>query len=815
MRKKPENSSPAKHQNVDSGSDPINSELNHIETSFMLLPGVDDALARNEQFLRVILQTSRDGFWMIDGRGRFVEVNQAYCSMSGYDRTEILQMSIPDIDADEEPQDTAARIKRIRENGHELFETRHRRRDGSLMSVEVSATYLEYDGGRFICFCRDISERLLIQQELTWELRVNSTLAAIFPALFSSDDITRMSLTILRLAQELTGSKDGYVGTIEPRTGSLVSYTLREMMKEGCEIEGEDRRIVFPKGPDGRYSALWGESLNSGRAFFSNDPGLHRASSGLPRGHVPIRNFLAVPVLLDAELVGQIALANCRHGYEDRHLNAVKRIAEHFAIAVQRNRDLERLRQAKLEAEAASRAKSLFLANMSHEIRTPMNAILGFAQLLESDSSLNPRQRREVETINRSGAHLLELLNDILEMSRIEAGGLQINNIPFSPAEMVADLESIFRPKTEDKGLEFIISADKLPAFVLGDRAKISQVLINLLSNAVKFTDRGFVALRLWIEQLDQESSMINLVGEVEDSGIGIRKEDRELLFKPFQQTSDGRKSGGTGLGLAISGELLKAMYGSITVSGKPGKGSLFKFKVLVKLTESEISAPQVKKGRIIGLDTGASDMRLLVVDDNAVNRLLLRSLMEKAGFQVREAADGREALEEFSRWRPSAVLMDLRMPVMDGYEATRYIKKLPEGRSTPVIAVTASVAEEKKADVLACGLDGFLRKPIRLEDLFKELGRHLNLNFIYDDPEKSPVKTANVQAALKKNISRVPDTVRSSLLKAIKMGDMQVFRTRLENLTDDFPLLVGHLLELAGNYNYSEIVSILTNEED
>src|SRR5687768_6317011 len=388
----------------------------------------------------------------------------------------------------------------------------------------------------------------------------------------------------------------------------------------------------------------------------------------------------------------------------DRKLQGV------FAAA----RDVTERKRYEQSLQQANRAKSVFLANMSHEIRTPMNAILGFSQLMLRDRDLTPRQGQFLGTINRSGEHLLALINDIVEMSKIEAGRTTLNPSTVDLPALLTDLEMMFRVRTDEKRLSFAVeTAADVPQFIVTDINKLRQVFINVLGNAVKFTDQGGIVVRVHAERQSATPPGPSLCVEVEDTGPGISPEDQDKLFRHFEQTKTGQQAGtGTGLGLAISREFVRLMGGAITVSSQLEKGSVFAIQLPMKEGEADAVVAKDKARHVLKLQPGQAPCRVLIADDVEDNRQLLAQLLTPIGFEVRLATNGAEAVAEFERWRPQLVLMDFRMPVMDGHEAIRRIRAMPGGKDSIVIAVTASAMDENRQQLMAIGADDFIGKP-------------------------------------------------------------------------------------------------------
>ncbi|HEY2929663.1 response regulator [Piscinibacter sp.] len=399
---------------------------------------------------------------------------------------------------------------------------------------------------------------------------------------------------------------------------------------------------------------------------------------------------------------------------------------------------------AKERAEIANQAKSAFLANMSHDLRTPLNGILGFAQILQWDKSLNERQLASINAIHQSGEHLLTLINDILDLAKIEAGRLEIVPVDLELAKFLLVIASIIRVKAEQKpALQFVCEcASDLPAAIHADERRLRQVLLNLLDNAVKFTDRGRVVLRVRFKAPSR------LRVEIEDTGVGMSEEQLARIFTPFEQVGDAqRRSGGTGLGLAISREFVRLMGGDIRVDSRRGEGSLFSFELDVPVIAlaAPPAAPLPRVEPVIAGYRGPTK-KVLVIDDVAENRAVVVNMLDQLGFEMSQAASGGEGLEKATAVAPDMILLDIVMPDINGLDVVRHLRQLPQFEAVPIVIVSASATAEVQAQAMAAGADAFIAKPVDMRVLMQRTAALLRLS--WTDVAGRPVDRSSRAAA-------------------------------------------------------------------
>ncbi|MDF0555299.1 response regulator [Kamptonema sp. UHCC 0994] len=567
------------------------------------------------------------------------------------------------------------------------------------------------------------------------------------------------------------------------------------------------------------------------------------------------RAYIIVPIFCGQNLWG--LLASYQNSgpriWNEAEINTVIQLGTQLGVVLQQAELLAQtqkqsaaLQQAAIAADTANRAKSEFLAAMSHELRTPLNAILGFTQVMSRDPALNQQQQENLGIINRAGEHLLNLINDILEMSKIEAGQAELNLSNFDLIGLLFSLEEMLRLKAQSKGLYLIFDiAPDVPQYVQADEGKLRQILINILGNAVKFTEKGSVTLRVknkeiathsniteqielknQVESINYPSTIYNpssiiLQFEVQDTGPGISSTEIHQLFQAFTQTEAGRKSQqGTGLGLPISQKFVQLMGGDIAVRSILDLGTVFTFDIPVGIVEArdiQTSKPQQK---VIGLMPNQPNYRILVVEDRHENRLLLVALIRAIGFEVCEAENGREAIDLWSSWEPHLIWMDMRMPVMDGYEATKYIKKHLKNQKTAIIGITASAFEEERSQALSAGCDDFVRKPFRDEAILEMMAKHLQVRYLYQDSESSDVLLSG-QVMLEIQEVLTPQAMASMPKKwteelqqaATELDEKQIF-ILLNQVREEYPQVISAIEDLVNNFRFDLIVDLIQGNQ-
>jgi signal transduction histidine kinase/DNA-binding NarL/FixJ family response regulator len=542
------------------------------------------------------------------------------------------------------------------------------------------------------------------------------------------------------------------------------------------------------------------------------------------------RAYLTVPIFQGRELWGLLASYqnSSARQWSKADIKVVMQIGNQLGVALQQaellaqtQRQAVQLQTAKETAEVANRAKSEFLANMSHELRTPLNAILGFTQVMHRDTSLSQQQQEHIAIINRSGEHLLSLINDILEMSKIEAGRMSLNPNNFDLYHLLESLQDMFQLKASAKGLQLIgdCAAD-VPQYVRTDEGKLRQVLINLMGNAIKFTRRGTVMLA--VERRQESGALLDsqcrLVFAVTDTGPGIPPEAIDSLFEAFTQSPTGQDlAEGTGLGLPISRSFVQLMGGEISVNSVIGQGTTFTFDIPIRCVSGDDIKAEGVGGRVLGVAPDQPPYRILVAEDKWTNRLLLVNLLTTVGFQVREAENGKQAVALWSSWQPHLIFMDMRMPVMDGYEATKRIKAHIQGQATVIIALTASAFAEQRTVILAEGCDDFISKPFREQILLEKIAEHLGVRYTYEASLLPPLQKEEepVEMLTREALATMPAPWLSQLHRAAEACNDEAIFALIEQIPESHAPLKSTLTHLVENFRLDIMIEMTSARDD
>ncbi len=708
---------------------------------------------------------------------KFKRVNPVLCAMLGYTETELLNKTFQEIT---HPDDVAIGAEKMRqmlagETKSVQIEKRYVRKDGKIIFVVLSVS-LVCDHNQqplyFVTHAQDVTVRKQMEEEIQRIAAQQSIILGNVPA----------GIAFLKHRQAIWTNDE---------MNKLFGY------QEG-ELNGICSAVIYPSWEDFERFGQQAYQALSKRATYQTEIIFKRKDSSLFWASV-------VGAAIDPTDLTQGSIW----------------IMEDISKRKQVENDLQ---QAKEAAESANRAKSEFLANMSHELRTPLNGILGYAQILKRDTTLTERQYEAADIIQQSGEHLLTLLNDILDLSKIEAGKMELQPQEFNFTAFLKTIVDIFHMRADQKNISFIYEPlTELPVAIYADEKRLRQVLINLLGNAIKFTEKGQVVFKVSvIENRDSKSistdpKSLTIRFQIEDTGVGIASENLTEIFSPFKQVGSFlNKTEGTGLGLAINNRLVEMMGGKLQVKSVLGQGSTFWVDLDLPIIESWLELEKPIKPTITGYE--GTKQKILVVDDKWENQAVLNSMLAPLGFEVLQAVNGQDALVKTDQFHPALILMDLVMPVMDGYEATRQIRDKFGLVEPIIIAVTASAFNQDQEKSIAAGCNGFVAKPVQLETLLQQIGIFLNLVWIYQDnptvkPETDSL-TSLTSLTMEATALLFPAPAEIAILYDLAMmGDIKGIRDLVDNLEQTeakYKPFAEEIRQLAKRYRVKQIRDLL-----
>ncbi len=771
------------------------------------------------KFSRAVEQTV-SSVMITDTNGVIEYVNPTFTRISGYSVDEVIGKRPSISKSGKTSQEEYKNLwQTIKSGGEWQGEFHNRRKDGQEYWVSASISPIRRSDGvitHFLAIQEDITERKLIEAALHQQNEYLSALHEISLGILSHHNLDDLLQSLIQRAGQLLNTPHGCI-YIENKYKNALECRC------GTGMLTQDQGLQFEPG-EGLAGKVW----QTGRPLLIEDyQDWDGRSPQFPDKN--IRSVFGFPLLSGSQTIGVLVLVKDLDSdrlFNENDIEMLVRLAQLASISIVNAQLFAEAQEERSAAERANAAKSIFLSSISHELRTPLNAILGFTQLMRQSGKLSSEQQEYIEIINRSGVNLLNLINDVLEFSKIESGRVTLHEKSFNLENMLDSIEEMSILRAREKGLLLNFErANDIPRYIHTDEVKLSHALTNLVINAIKFTQIGEVTLR--VRSSSQTKNYAILHFEVEDTGPGISPEDQAIIFNPFMQAANGHQiQEGTGLGLAISRQYVRLLGGDISVTSKLGQGSLFQFELTIR-TSDIVEMPIDKyQRRVIGIEADqriidGNPYRLLIAEDEDMNRLLLVQLLKPLGFEIKEAVNGQEAIDIWNNWKPDLIWMDMQMPVLNGYIATRQIKAAPTGRSTIIIALTAAPFEEDREKVLFEGCDDFLRKPIKIEQIYKLLSKHLGVRFTYEElvpqsdniPQGTATGTGLSPGTL--DLSGVSEGLLEDLHNATVLADINRILHVIDQIRIQNPAVALELTKLARKYEYRKILALVDRVGD
>jgi PAS domain S-box-containing protein len=749
---------------------------------------------------------------------RFMDVNDAFLMTLGYSREDIIGHTSAECGLFIFPDQHARITELLLSNTHLAgVELQVRCKDGTLLDGLFSGEVISSQGQQyFLSVMTDITARKRAEKELARLSLIQRDLMRLATE-FVNVPLDRQDAAIdqsLATMGQLIHADRAYLFTYDFNAG--VMSNTHEWCGVGITPEiGNLQAVPNANFPDWVAAHRRGECVHiPSVAGLPTDSYLWQvlATQG-------IRSLITLPLMQGTDCLGFVgfdAVAEERNWQEEEValLRVLAELYAHFEARRAAERETQALQQrltlARDAAQAAALAKSLFLANMSHEIRTPLNAILGYAQIMERECEAC-RVKPRLKAITRSGEHLLELLTDLLELVRCDAHTITLAPKNFDFYQALEDVRLMFvrHPVAQILTLEFTYSPD-VPRFIFADSGKIRQILVNLVGNAVKFTEKGSVRLSASVAEAETPDGDCVIAVDVDDTGYGIGPDDLNRIFEIFEQTESGWRGGkGTGLGLYLSRRYAHALDGDITVTSQLGVGSRFRFTFRARGVKDNVLGQSNRN--VLRLSRDQRALHLLVVDDDATSREMLASMLEPIGFAVETAASAAQALSRMRQPEPvDLILMDKRMPEMNGYEAIAQIRKLPGGKTVPVVVVTASGFADEGVPALAAGANGYVSKPVQREQLLSEIGKICGVQYDYEENQPIGSQLTILAGVDVQAIACLPEEQRNLLKQALRRGDILLLRKIVETLAHDHADLAASIFALIDSYDYDRLRDLL-----